>query len=203
MCVFLRQCCLLSVSLLFAGCWTFASQRGSPTPADEPQPSEAFDARALERLVHDEVNRVRRAASLPELTWDDALANLAASHSREMAATGRFDHLDARGNTPHDRAQLAGIRCGRTTGTRTYSGVGENLFYTHLYSAHRTIYTVPDAPTHVYDWKREDELAREIVTGWMDSPPHRENIMARHYEAQGLGIARAGGHRIYVTQNLC
>ena len=42
------------------------------------------------------------------LSWNDALASAANSHTRNMANGNFFDHLDHDGRTPGDRAELAG-----------------------------------------------------------------------------------------------
>lgn len=47
------------------------------------------------------------AAAAP-LTWDATLAIAAESHTRDMANTNYFDHMNRDGKTPGDRAELAG-----------------------------------------------------------------------------------------------
>ena len=41
---------------------------------------------------------------------------------------------------------------------------------------------------------------REIVEGWMESKPHRANIMSERYIEIGVGNARAGKRDSYYTQ---
>lgn len=41
---------------------------------------------------------------------------------------------------------------------------------------------------------------REILEGWEASPVHRENLVARFYNATGIGIARAADGTLYYTQ---
>ncbi len=41
---------------------------------------------------------------------------------------------------------------------------------------------------------------REILQGWIHSPPHLENLMARPYNATGIGIARAPDGSLIYTQ---
>lgn len=47
------------------------------------------------------------AAAVP-LSWNPLLASAAESHSRDMANHNYFEHTDADGHTPGDRAELAG-----------------------------------------------------------------------------------------------
>lgn len=52
------------------------------------------------------------------LSWNDALADAANSHTRNMANGNFFDHLDHDGRTPGDRAELAGYSA---------KNIGENI----------------------------------------------------------------------------
>ena len=40
----------------------------------------------------------------------------------------------------------------------------------------------------------------DAVKGWMDSPPHRDNILNRRFQETGLGIARNDKGETYYTQ---
>jgi len=41
---------------------------------------------------------------------------------------------------------------------------------------------------------------QEILNGWIHSPAHRENLLARPYNATGVGIARSADGSLYYTQ---
>jgi uncharacterized protein YkwD len=41
---------------------------------------------------------------------------------------------------------------------------------------------------------------REILEGWLNSPAHRENLLAPAFNATGVGIARAPDGTLYYTQ---
>lgn len=41
---------------------------------------------------------------------------------------------------------------------------------------------------------------REIVVGWLESPVHRENLLAPVFNTTGIGIAVARGGALYYTQ---
>src|SRR5262249_4550301 len=43
--------------------------------------------------------------------------------------------------------------------------------------------------------------ADELHSGWMDSPPHRTNMLNPRYDQMGVGITRLGD-RLYATQDL-
>jgi uncharacterized protein YkwD len=48
-----------------------------------------------------------------------------------------------------------------------------------------------------------DEIARQVVDGWMGSEGHRENLLKRGFDRQGIGVAITAGGKVFVTQNLC
>jgi uncharacterized protein YkwD len=46
----------------------------------------------------------------------------------------------------------------------------------------------------------EPDPNRAVFQGWQDSPAHRRNLLARPYNATGIGIARAPDGRLFYTQ---
>lgn len=52
----------------------------------------------------------------------------------------------------------------------------------------------------------ESELAEIIVTQWMESTGHRENILRPEWNSEGIGVAiddTEDDTVVYVTQNFC
>ena len=49
------------------------------------------------------------------------------------------------------------------------------------------------------DWRNEDDVARDIVLGWMNSPGHKKNILTIDFDESGLGVAMANQY-IIATQ---
>lgn len=47
----------------------------------------------------------------------------------------------------------------------------------------------------------EEDLADKFVEMWMNSPPHRKNILS-DYSREGLAI-EVDGERVYASQNFC
>jgi uncharacterized protein YkwD/uncharacterized membrane protein required for colicin V production len=64
------------------------------------------------------LNNERKAAGLPELVFDEKLAQVGEAHCKDMFARGYFSHNTPEGKTPFDRMDAAGI---------TYFLAGENL----------------------------------------------------------------------------
>ena len=46
----------------------------------------------------------------------------------------------------------------------------------------------------------EADPNRAVLAGWQASPAHRENLLARPFNATGIGIARAPDGRLFYTQ---
>lgn len=86
-----------------------------------------FAVRTFEQEVLRLTNEARSAKrkcgsktykAVPALTWDATLAEVAAAHSRDMAAKNYFSHTSKSGASPFDRMKRAGYR---------YDYAGENI----------------------------------------------------------------------------
>lgn len=187
---------------------TFPVEEAAP-PSEPPDYSEAppaLDVAVLERALHRTVNRVRRRYDRAPLTWSDSLHRLAQSHSRDMAQRSYFSHTSPGGVGPAQRASRRGFPSARSLGDTLRIGIGENLFRTYRYDGYRDVYEQRgDEPRRrvrrTYDWKSAQQIARETVEGWLQSPPHRRGLLSRKYRRHGLGVALTE-KRVYVTQNL-
>lgn len=121
----------------------------------------ASTARAvsLESGIVRELNRVRAQHGLAPMKVSAGLTQAALAHSAAMLRTGIFDHTSADGTT-FDRRVL---RSYPTKGFAAWT-VGENL---------------------LYDSGGLD--AAGAVQAWMDSPPHRENMLSTGFREVGVG----------------
>ncbi|NUB90738.1 CAP domain-containing protein [Haloterrigena sp. SYSU A121-1] len=151
-----------------------------------------IDRAALERYVHEAVNEERTARGLEPLEFDTELRDIARAHSEDMAERGYFSHVDPEGNDVTDRYERAGYECN----ANGYTG-GENLA--------QTWYDTPvvDDDGETVRYETEQELADGIVTQWMNSPGHRENLLATQWENEGIGVYVTDDNRVFVTQNFC
>ena len=167
------------------------------------RPQAPPDLRPLAERVHDRANGARRRAGEPPLRWSDALAGVARAHSRDMARRGYFDHVSPEGATANDRALEQGVDCRvDLRGGRSRVGVSENLYQGWRYGRVWTRQTA-EGTTRTYEWLTPDEIARQSVDGWLDSPGHRRNLLDRVSTAHGIGVATGRDGRVYVTQVLC
>lgn len=129
------------------------------------------------RVIMDEIVRLsnleREAHGVPPLTADPLLEKAATGHSEEMAALGYFSHTSptAGRETPSDRIRLAGV---------DFRASGENIA---SFTGHA-----------------ESTLAEKAVRGWMNSPPHRKNLLSPMFTHVGIGVGR-NGEKYTLTQN--
>jgi uncharacterized protein YkwD len=123
-------------------------------------PRHADSARLSARDVLSEINVVRAQNDLRPLRLARPLSVAAGVHSREMGTRGYFDHDSADGTSFWKRV-------GRYYGSNGYRywSVGENLL-----------------------WSSGTMSAEAAVTMWMDSPPHRKNLLDRSWRQIGLSV---------------
>jgi uncharacterized protein YkwD len=129
------------------------------------------------REIMDEIVRLsnierEKHGALP-LEADPLLETSATGHSEEMAKLNYFSHTSPTPGreTPHDRIRLAGSAA---------QGTGENIA--------------------VFTGHSEDSLAKKSVVGWMNSPPHRKNLLDPSFTHIGIGVGKTG-KTYYLTQN--
>jgi uncharacterized protein YkwD len=119
------------------------------------------------------LNKTRRAHGLKRLRGNGRLLRAAERHSRSMVERGYFAHVEPGGLSSLDRVR----RTGYLSGARRFA-CGENIgFGTGTTSS-----------------------PRSMMRAWMNSAPHRANILTRRFREVGLagvpgtpGAARASG----------
>lgn len=163
--------------LVGAGCFNLAPI--APRPSS-PDGTPEYDPAVLERLVMEEANRARRRHRLPLLRPHTALGVAARRHSRDLASTGRFSHSGSDGSQGEARVDRVGVR---------YLAFGENLYTSSLFRSGITTQDGLGPPVTRYDWITPDDLARDAVRGWLESPGHRANLLHPRFERAGVGVA--------------
>jgi len=160
-------------------------QEGIPI-VDLPETSEK--EKLAEEEIHRLVNIERMKQGLSALSYDTKLAGVAKLHSVDMYERSYFEHDTPEGKDPTDRATSVGYQCQKRVGNLIYSGVAENIFMFEGAS--------------LSFWESPESIAIDAVSGWMDSPGHRENILTGMYDREGIGV-KIGSFDVYVTQNFC
>lgn len=198
---FATQESLEAPSLSFASATPVLTQAPSPTRTPMPTPTVTPDAASddeitqeIESMIHIFVNRERTERGLNELSVDPELGLIARKHSEDMAQNRYFSHDSPSGDGPDERAIESGYRCSGGY----YVGLGENIYQGWLYSS--VSYGFGGTQ---YDWLTPLEIATNAVTGWMDSPGHRKNILDASYVRSGVGVAVSVEGEVLFTQNFC
>lgn len=174
----------------------------TPEPTSTPRPERGNSEwiASLEREIHEATNEERRKVSrIGSLVLDTGISRIARSHSEDMAKNNFFEHTNPRGQDPSDRGSAAGYECRKDYGSYYTYGLGENIYQTWMYDSYTTMYGVLAS----YDYMSVEELASQVVQGWMGSPGHRENILEGSYDREGIGVAVTEDQKVYVTQNFC
>ena len=131
------------------------------------------ELQAVQDGIVEGINAYRQKHSLESLQRDPQLHQAAIDFARFMARTDKYGH-QADDRTPSERASAAGYRA---------CVIRENIAYRQ-------------DPTEV----TPTELIDFFVDGWIDSPPHRENIRAEFVTQTGVGVATNDGVRFYGVQ---
>ena len=124
------------------------------------------DLPQVEQHIVEITNKARQEQNLAPLKVNAILARAARAYAERVAKGGIFSHT-ADGRTPAQRAESAGYK---------HCDISENL--------------AMDQSSKGFD---TGALALQAIAGWMNSPPHRANIMRASATEIGVGVARAPG----------
>jgi uncharacterized protein YkwD len=127
-------------------------------PAGSAAERRAASFEALEAGVLGELNALRRSKGLVPLRSSRGLRAAADRHSTAMARRGFFQHESADGTPFWTR-----VKRHYPQGRFGYWSVGENLL-----------------------WSSPSLSAREAIQLWLESPPHRANLLNRRWREVGL-----------------
>jgi uncharacterized protein YkwD len=129
-----------------------------------------FELTAEEKRLLKLLNESRAKAKLPPLKVNEVLTKVARAHSANMLKQGKMSH-ELDGKLPKDRVLDAGYE---------YRSVGENV-------ASAVGSGAPPPP-------------EQIHKGWMNSKPHRANILSDRFQEVGIGVAHGRKGKSYYTQ---
>lgn len=146
----------------------------TPFDATEPEKFSKSDRKNLEETIHRMVNDERMEHDLDSLEFNEELAYIARIRSQDMAVKDYFAHEEPDGETYMDRLREYGYDWRYTS---------ENLVKPSV---------EPDTPVST--------IAKRAVSGWMASPPHRENILIPGFNVEGIGAYVTDDYTIYITQ---
>lgn len=146
----------------------------TPFDATEPETFSKVNRQDLELTIHHLVNDERSEQDIDSLGFNEDLAYIARTRSRDMAVKGYFAHTEPDGDTYIDRLREYGYDSEHS---------GENLAK-----------PTAEPGTNI------QKIAKRTVTSWMGSPTHRENMMKPSFNLQGIGAYVTDNNEIYITQ---
>lgn len=138
----------------------------------------------IEQQVHHYTNLERIRNGLLPLDYNTELSAIAKKHSQDMLERDFFGHTNPDGCEADCRYQKHNYSCNSTSGVIA----GENL---HWWQYSDNIF-----------WQSPEQIGRETVASWMESPGHRKNILSPLYENEGIGVVITF-QESYITQNFC
>lgn len=144
----------------------------SPAESADPVPDETM-VQQVKRAIVEQTNAFRKEHKLDAVTGDENLMKCASDFANFMAKTSKYGH-NADGQTPAQRAKAAGYE---------YCVVRENIAYR----------------TNTGDVTAES-LIDIFVQGWIESPPHRENMLAEYVTDTGVAVATTDDVTYYAVQ---
>ncbi len=156
------------------------------------------DINGVEQKIHELINNQRSENGLSPLSWNDKIAQAARTHSEDMVNRNYFEHDSPEGHDFLWRYAQVGFTCGITIGNTIYEGA-ENIYQGWTFSATNYV----DGVEVSKDWLNENEIASNTVTGWMNSPGHRHNILTSCWRNEGIGVAIATDGKVLVTEDFC
>lgn len=130
-----------------------------------------FNTKEIERYTFQYINEERASRGLPVLGVDNSLKDVAKGWADNMAQRGVLEHGDF-----EDRLR-----------TINYAGVyccGEII---ENYSS--SVFVSVDLELYL---NSNSAIARELVKGWLDSPPHREVMLMAESGDMGVAVSRKG-----------
>jgi len=143
-----------------------------------------IDEQQVEKLVREGINERRADRGLSSLSSSPSLQEQARLHSEDMVSHDELAH-DLPGSTTEERLTRANCETG-----------GENVAQTW----YQEQVEIGEDERYIGD---EQELAESLVIQWMNSPPHRENLLRQEWSETGIGIELTDDDKVYATQQFC
>jgi len=163
--------------------WLFILSAGIRAQLNAQKPDDELNlyqlnTRYLEHLIKCGIDSVRISKGLLPMANDVILQKAASFHAQYLDSTKRLTHFQnefAATRTPTLRAAKFGA-------TAHYL-VGENVAKTFVDKP------MKDKKGRLYSNQTYAQAARDLVIGWVNSPPHYANIINPEYQITGVAIS--------------
>jgi len=151
-----------------------------------------------EKLIHQKVNEERSERGLERLEYSQKLEEIAKYHSNDMVERNYYAHKGPNGESMSNRYEKFNYNC------RVSEGGFTDRYYTGAENIDKTFWRQNLASsTGISYIDNEKKLAEHVVSQWMNSQGHRENILKPYWNYEGIGVSKSSTEEILVTQNFC
>ena len=147
-----------------------------------------------ERILHRLINEKRRSRGLEPLRRHETLSEVALEHSTNMSESGYVGHTDPSGEGVKRRYSQA---CGKEP-VRTRSSWSENV--AKVWFGKEIFFPKQNRSVLL---ESEEEVARFLAKGWMESEDHREAILSKKWRSTGVGVVSNETGAVFATQAFC
>jgi uncharacterized protein YkwD len=157
------------------------------TLADGRMDLAAIDFDLLDRLVAEEINKVRQARRVESLVMEAVLTQAAREQTNYQIRINRLSHgqADVQKRTVRDRVKLFG---------GDFRSLGENVLFQGMRI--RTQNGVSEVLTNSYR-----STAKEMVTSWVESPDHYRNLISPDFQFVGTATGYSPQRKaLFATQ---
>lgn len=166
----LVACSACTISPAGIGSSPTPSSPSRPAPAPLPQPSATGDVETAEEVI-DDSNSARTRQGLQLIAANEAMNRAAMQYARELAQRHTISHFSTTPGREDPAKRL-------TDAGIKWMAVAENLAL----------------------MSPRPGIAPQVIQGWLNSPPHRENLLNPIYRITGAGVARDEQGNYYVVQ---
>ncbi len=143
----------------------------------------------LNELTYNNLNNERTQRNISELSQDNDIEEVAEYKTDNMISKDYIDHESPSGESVNDRFSNFNVNC---------QSVGENIAKTFYDRNVNTEYK-----DETVNYKSMEELSEGIVTQFMNSQSHKENLLDENWEYHGLSIKVTSNNEVYATHKFC
>lgn len=145
----------------------------------------ALNVTLIEQDVHQIANQERQVTGVDPIGYDLKLAEIARTHSQDMAVHQFLSDNSYEGNSLNHRYAFAGYNCKVQVGAYVYSTSNENI-------------AVVSAQGD------EFQIAQHIVKTWLGNVADSGNIFDVTHKTEGIGVALTENKMaVYATEDFC
>lgn len=184
-----------------------SEQTATPDKSDQQSiPARNFNEQNVSQYIRKFLNEEREAAGVPTfqsgMKTEEDLNTMAKGHSEAMAVEGKAIHkIDS--VSSEERYKNSGLyeRCKFTSAEGSYIETPDDARFE---AVGKTVAgeTYEEDGTERFNGN-DREIAKAIVSDWMDWPPYKERLLLENADLVGIGVEITDTGNVYATANIC